>query len=473
VTAGRLGIVGAGTMGAGIAQVACLGGFETLLFDPEPAALEAGAERVRIALAKGVERDLWSRADADAAAARLRGVERLEELAGCELVIEAAPEDLAVKRELFARLAEACGPGAVLATNTSSLSVTAIASGIERPERLCGMHFFNPPARMRLVEIIAGDETAEETLATAAQVAEAMGRQPVRCADAIGFVANRCNRPFALEALRLLGERLADHETIDRIVRLGGGYPMGPFELVDLIGVDVNFEVARSFYEQSFGEPRWRPHPLQARLAAAGRLGRKTGRGFYEYGDGAHRVQDPPPPPRRPEARESSASAGAIEGPGFRAIGVEAASLSALAPGEDVVGFVALPELAGASLVELTRGPATRDATASVAERHFQALGKHVEWVGDAPGLALGRIVCQLVNEACFAVAEGVATPPDVDTALKLGFNHPRGPFEWARAIGPSRVLATLSALRSELGEERYRPAPLLRLWAAEGELPD
>ena len=204
---------------------------------------------------------------------------RLEDLAGCDLVVEAAPESLALKRELFRRLEEVCAPDAVLATNTSSLSVTAIAAEADSPQRICGMHYFNPPPAMRLVEVVAGDATADAALELTAEVARRMGRTPVRAADGIGFLANRAARPFSLEALRLLGERVSDPDQIDRIVRIGGGYRMGPFELMDLIGIDVNLEVATSFYEQSFGEPRWRPHPLQRRMVDSGRLGRKSGRG--------------------------------------------------------------------------------------------------------------------------------------------------------------------------------------------------
>src|SRR6185503_3331201 len=185
--------------------------------------------------------------------------------------------------------------------------VTAIAAGIERPDRVCGMHFFNPPPRMRLVEIVAGDETSEETLATATDVARAMSREPIRAADGIGFVANRAARPFMLEALRLLGQRISSHDQIDRIVRIGGGFRMGPFELVDLVGVDVNFEVAKSFWEQSFHEPRWQPSPIQARTVAAGRYGRKAGGGYYDYGEGAHRPEDPTEPPRDPDWRRDRA----------------------------------------------------------------------------------------------------------------------------------------------------------------------
>ena len=438
MTVARIGVVGAGTMGAGIAQLACLGGFETFLHDPVAEALATGEARLRDALAKGAERGLWRREAAETASSRLVVSEREDDLAGCDLVIEAAPEDLELKRALFARLAEICDATAILATNTSSLSVTAIAAGVERPERVCGMHFFNPPALMRLLEVVAGDETAEDTLAVATEVGRAMGRQPIRAADAIGFVANRCVRPFGLEALRLFGDRIAEPEQIDRIVRIGGGFRMGPFELMDLVGVDVGFDVAKSFWEQSFHEPRWQPSPIQARMVAAGRHGRKTGRGYYDYRDGPHRPDDPGPPDRDPRWSRN-------------------------AEVEEAVHFVALPSLEEASLVELARDPAMTQAEADAAEGYFRSMGKHVEWVGDAPGLVLGRILGQIVNEAHFTVRAGIATPEDCDTAMRLGFNWPRGPFEWATAIGPTRVVRVLDALRSELGEERYRVAPTLR----------
>jgi 3-hydroxybutyryl-CoA dehydrogenase len=485
VTVERIGVAGAGTMGAGIAQLAALGGFRVALHDPDREALARGVKRLRADLDRGAERGRWSVEDAARASARIEPAATLADLAGCALVIEAAPEGLELKRELLAALATACGPDAVLATNTSSLSVTAIAAELERPDRVCGMHFFNPPPLMGLVEIVAGDQSAPATLELATAVAERMRRTPVRAVDGIGFVANRGARPFTLEALRLLGERVSTVDQIDRVVRIGGGYRMGPFELIDLIGVDVNLGVARSFYERSFGEPRWRPHPLQQRLVAAGRLGRKSGRGFYEYGDGAHRPDDPDPPPRaepvtaaEPEPTGVAAGGGGaaprlIEGEGFRARSLEHGSLASLASGDPLaVGFVALPHLAAASLVEINTGPTTTYAALAAAGRHFAGLGKHVECLpGDAPGLILGRIICQLVNEACFAVGEGVGSREDLDTALKLGFNHPRGPFEWGRAIGPDRVLVLLDALSAELGQERYRAAPLLRRWAAAGRL--
>ncbi len=464
---GRIGVVGAGTMGWGIAQLGCLGGFETLLHDPVPEALEAGAAKLRAALERGVERGRWQPPEADAAAARLIEAPELPALAGCELVIEAAPERLELKRELFAELERACGERAVLATNTSSLSVTAIAAGLEHPERVCGMHFFNPPALMELVEVVAGDATDEATLNAVSGAAQAMGRTPIRAADAIGFVANRCARPFSLEGLRLYGDGISAPEQIDRIVRIGGGYRMGPFELTDLVGVDVNLEVAKSFWEQSFHEPRWQPHPIQAKMVAAGRLGRKAGRGYYEYGDGAHRPDDPAEPPEATVDKIGYADPRAIQTDDFDAVNLAPPALPRmLEPLE--VGFVAIPDLARATLVEIVRGPRTTDAALSAAGTYFASLGKHVECVlRPAPGLVLGRIVCQLVNEAHFALQQDVASANDIDTALKLGLNHPRGPFEWCEEIGAETVVATLDALHAELGEERYRVAALLRAKAA------
>ena len=293
MTVTRVGVLGAGTMGAGIAQVAALGGLRTQLYDAFPEAAAAGAVRVGDDLAKGVSRRRWSEREASAAAGRVSAATELEELAGCELLIEAAPEDLELKRELFGAAARACGPEAVLATNTSSLRVSEIAAGIPHPKRVVGMHFFNPPALMRLVEVVAAPESSEASLAATTDVARRMGRTPIRAKDSPGFVANRLARPFPLESLRMLGDGIAEAPRIDRIVRLGGGFRMGPFELIDLIGLDVNLTIARSFFRQG-GEPeRWRPSPIQERLVGEGKLGRKSGEGFYSYGEGSERQPDP------------------------------------------------------------------------------------------------------------------------------------------------------------------------------------
>jgi len=293
MSVGRVGVVGAGTMGRGIAQLAALGGYETVLYDVAPAAAEAGAAGLREALDKGASRGRWSVDEAKAAAARVETATEAEQLRGCELLIEAAPEKLELKREIFTGLAQALGPEPVFATNTSSLRVAEIAAGVPGPERVVGMHFFNPPALMKLVEVVAAEGSSEQALAAATEVAERMGRTPIRAKDSPGFVANRLARPFSLESLRMLGDGVAEVATIDRVVRLGGGFRMGPFELLDLIGLDVNLEIARSFFRQG-GEPeRWRPSPIQEELVAEGRFGRKSGHGYYEYGEGHEREADP------------------------------------------------------------------------------------------------------------------------------------------------------------------------------------
>jgi 3-hydroxybutyryl-CoA dehydrogenase len=377
-------------MGAGIAQVAALGGYETRLHDPVPAALETGVDRLHRALAKGAAKGLWSEADADAASGRVGAAASLADLGECDLVVEAAPEDLGLKRDLFASLAEACSPRAILATNTSSLPVTAIAEGVPHPERVVGMHFFNPPALMKLVEVVATVESAPEALEATAEVGTRMGRTPIRAKDSPGFIANRLARPFTLESLRMLADGIADAETIDRVCRIGGGFRMGPFELIDLIGLDVNLSVARSFYAQG-GEPeRWRPSAIQEELVAAGRLGRKSGRGFYEYGESTHRERDPD-------------------------LGIEAPTLDP----EDLAKVnPAAPEI-------------------------------------------LPRLLAQIANEAAFALEEEIGSPGDMDTAMRLGFNWPRGPLEMTDLIGRQRAAALLEELQAEHGDA-YRPAPAL-----------
>jgi 3-hydroxybutyryl-CoA dehydrogenase len=491
-----LGVVGAGTMGAGIAQLGCAASMRVVMHDPVPEALERGIERARSGLERWIEK---GRLSADAAGA-LEPAGSIEGLRECGLVIEAAPERLDLKRELFGRLSEVCADDAVLATNTSSITVTTLAGAAARPENVVGMHFFNPPPLMKLLEVIRADQTGDRAMAVAAATGEAMGKTVIVASDGPGFLVNRCARPFGAEALRLLQERVAGHEQIDRICRMGGGFRMGPFELMDLVGVDVGFEVAKSFTELSFGEPRWRPSPIQARMVAAGRLGRKAGRGYYEYpATGPHRPDDPEPP--EPGGGDGEAVSIVGEGPvasGLRgradtagfdvsddgtAPFVVDARVPAAEPlaatgtllvlcaqrslgahgNPDAVGFHVLPPLEGARLAELTRLPSTPAAAADAAERFFARIGLCTEWVADAPGLVLGRIVCQLVNEAAFAVGEGVGSADDVDAGLTLGLNHPRGAVAWGEEIGLDHVLATIDGLWAERREERYRAAPLLR----------
>jgi len=288
----KIGIVGAGTMGTGIALTSCLGGFTTLIHDPDEGALIEAQVTVGETLAEGAGRH-WDAEKAEAAAEQLLPAERIAELGDCDLVIEAAPEDLSLKRQIFSELAAACRPEAILATNTSSLRVTEIGAGVPHPERIIGMHFFNPPVRMELVEVVATELSSEAALGAAAEAAERMGRMPIRAKDSPGFLANRLARPFSLESLRMLADEVADAVTIDRVCRIGGGFRMGPFELLDLIGLDVNLSVARSLYEQGGRPERWRPSSIQERMVAAGQLGRKSGSGFYSYEEGDYRAPDP------------------------------------------------------------------------------------------------------------------------------------------------------------------------------------
>jgi 3-hydroxybutyryl-CoA dehydrogenase len=450
--AGVIGVVGAGTMGSGIAQLACKAGARTLLHDPIPAALERGTGGVLKGLEKEAGKGKLTPEQAREAGGRLEPVQQLEQLSSCELVIEAAPERLDVKHELYGRLSEIVKDDCVLASNTSSLPITAVAAGATHPERVVGMHFFNPAPLMRLLEVIAGLLSDERSLEIAQATGLAMGKDVIHAADVPGFIVNRCNRPFGLEALRLLQERVADVQTIDRIVRLGGGFRMGPFELSDLVGVDTGFDVSKSFYELSFGEPRWRPSPIQARQVAAGLHGRKTGRGYYDYrGEGPHRPADPDPPAGGSDAIVSGdgpladALRALTQGNGGPQIAVD--GLGGTVEGEP---FYALVPLA---LVEVT---------GEAGERAFQGLGLYSARVQPAPGGVLPRIVCQLVNECAFALGEGVGSAQDIDTGMVLGLNHPRGPLAWGEQLGLQRVLAQLGALCDKYREERYRPAPAL-----------
>jgi 3-hydroxybutyryl-CoA dehydrogenase len=306
-------VIGAGTMGAGIAQLAARSGARTILHDPLPEALERGAQYARDGLGKEAAKGRLSSEEADAAAARIEPVDDLVAFAPCELVIEAAPERLELKHEIYARVSEIVSDECVLATNTSSLLVTAIAAGATHPERVVGMHFFNPAPLMRLLEIVAGEQSSERALAVARATGEAMGKTVIQAQDGPGFLVNRCNRPFGLEALRLLQERIADIETIDRTMRVEGGFRMGPFELSDLVGVDTGFEISKSFYEQSFGEPRWRPSPIQAKRVAAGLHGRKSGRGYYDYSRDPYRPPDPDAGSAAAEAKVRPVAGGILE----------------------------------------------------------------------------------------------------------------------------------------------------------------
>lgn len=278
-----LGVIGAGTMGAGIAHIAALAGIDVILNDVSDDALQQAIQRITSDLQKGVEKSKISAEQAAQATKKIHCHPAYEHFSSCEIVIEAAVERLDIKQNIFKTLEAVCATSAILASNTSSLSVTAIGSAVANPERVIGMHFFNPPHLMKLVEVIRGHRTSDSVIQQTLSLAKKLGKVAVLANDTPGFIVNRIARPFYGEALKLLGEGVASVEDIDRIVKLEGGFKMGPFELMDLIGIDINFSVTRSMYEQTFGEPRYRPHIIQQTMVNAGLLGRKTKHGFYKY----------------------------------------------------------------------------------------------------------------------------------------------------------------------------------------------
>jgi 3-hydroxybutyryl-CoA dehydrogenase len=486
-------------MGGGIAQVAATAGHTVHLFDAAAGAPELAIGTIAKFLDRAVEKGQMDPARRAAILARISPTRKIEDCAEAMLVIEAVGEDIEIKRKLFAALEALVAPAAILASNTSSLSIAAIARGLRQPARVVGMHFFNPAPILPLVEVVSAPGTAPEVSQCVYDTARAWGKMPVHCRSTPGFIVNRCARPFYGEALRLLGERASDPATLDAIMREAGGFRMGPCELMDLIGIDVNFAVTKSVHAAYSGDPRYQPSLVQQELIEAGHLGRKTGRGFFDYSPGAPRAtarsEPPAAAPRRVViegnlgpaedlvarlARSGIAHTRADSRDGDGVIVLDDADL-ALTDGRTATGRAAgrrrnlvLFDLA------LDYGSAKRIAVASAdqaapearaaAVGFFQMLGIQVSVIDDAPGLVVMRTVAMLANEAMEAVQWGVASAGDIDLAMMNGVNYPLGPLAWADAIGLARVLALVDNLAAHYGEDRYRASPRLRRLAIGGK---
>ncbi|MFF2522530.1 3-hydroxyacyl-CoA dehydrogenase [Streptomyces liangshanensis] len=489
-------VVGTGTMGQGIAQVALVAGHPVRLHDAVPGRAEQAAAGLLARLDRLVDKGRLAPAERDAARGRLRPVTRLAELADAALVVEAVMEDLTVKRALFAALEDTVGDDCVLATNTSSLSVTAVAGGLRRPGRCVGLHFFNPAPLLPLVEVVGGFASDPEVVRDAYDTVLAWGKTPVRSEDTPGFIVNRIARPFYAEALRVYEEGAADAATIDAVLRESGGFRMGPFALTDLIGQDVNEAVTRSVWEAFSYDQKFTPSLAQRRLVESGRLGRKSGRGWFPYGEGV--AAPAGPHTAAPEAAPASVSvhgdllAAAVLPELIAEAGIDVLRKDDAEPGRP--GWIELPDgtrllLSDGSAADRARGPvihfdlaldyrsATRialapssrvsDASLARAVGLFQALGKDVSVVADVPGMIVSRTVAMLVDFALDARARGVATGEAIDTAMRLGVNYPRGPIEWGAELGARWVLTALERLHAEYPTGRYAPSQALRRLAA------
>ncbi|MGW6534258.1 3-hydroxyacyl-CoA dehydrogenase [Streptomyces sp. NPDC055051] len=489
-------VVGTGTMGQGIAQVALVAGHPVRLYDSAPGRAAEAVAAIGARLDRLVEKGRLDPAAREDAAGRLHAAEDLAELADAALVVEAIVEDLAVKQRLFADLEKTVADDALLATNTSSLSVTAIAGGLRLPGRFVGLHFFNPAPLLPLVEVVRGFATGETAATRAYETVLAWGKTPVRCADTPGFIVNRIARPFYAEAFRVHEERAADPATIDAALRECGGFRMGPFELTDLIGQDVNEAVTRSVWESFFHDPKFTPSLAQRRLVESGRLGRKSGHGWFPYADGAERPgPDTEPPAKAPEritvrgdlgpaaelvelfegagiAVRRKRGGGFIELPGGLKLCLVDGESSFEHHGEEIAFFDLALDYAAATRIVLSIWEGTAPEVVAEAVGLFQAIGKQVSVIGDVPGMIVGRTVAMLVDLAADAVDRGVATAEDIDTAMRLGVNYPVGPLEWAETLGYRRVCALLGQLHERYPTGRYAPAAGLvrRSWAEEAE---
>ncbi|WP_189469074.1 3-hydroxyacyl-CoA dehydrogenase NAD-binding domain-containing protein [Litchfieldella qijiaojingensis] len=454
----NIAIIGAGTMGQGITQLCAQYGYTTWLYDVQDGAAEKTRQRIVQALDKRVTKGRMTPEDADAALARVSVANSLVELAEADLVVEAIVENIAIKRTLFAELEGLCRADVLLCTNTSSLSVGEIAAELHTPQRFAGLHFFNPPTAMKLVEVVSTDATTKTTLQTLHDFARSLGKTPVAVSDSPGFIVNRCARPFYGEALWLLEHGAASVATIDACLKSGGGFPLGPFELIDLVGLDINLRATETVWRAFDRHPRFRPSPLVADKVAADELGRKGGVGFYRYDDGHDEDPFPLAPAGVTSVEEVIAHLPDDLAQRCRVSDGRTAAELAAGRGQAVIVFDTL----------LRPWPNDRSATLAFASHGLDAIaherlveaaaaqGVRLIEVADRPGLIVLRVAAMLVNEARFALDEGIASADDMDTAMRLGLNFALGPWEILKRLGVERIRTTLGRAAEEDTSGRY-----------------
>ncbi|WP_052384008.1 3-hydroxyacyl-CoA dehydrogenase NAD-binding domain-containing protein [Litchfieldella xinjiangensis] len=453
----HIAVIGAGIMGQGIAQISAQQGVITTLYDVQPGAAAAARERVAEALKRRIDKGRMSDAEAQETLSRVRLAETFEALGDADLVVEAIVEDLAVKRDLFRRLEAICGAHALLCSNTSSLSIGAIAEGLTAPQRVAGLHFFNPAPAMRLVEVVSAPDTSEATRDALLEFARTLGKTPVAVNDSPGFIVNRCARPFYGEALHLLEQGTADAETLDACLTCGGGFPLGPFALIDLVGVDINLKATTTLWEAFGRHPRFRPSPLIEAKVAAGELGKKSGQGFYR-----HDRETPPStalPPAQVDSLDVLLAQLPLRLPGLSQVsdGHTAAALSRRHAQPVTlfdVSLVPWPKERAMTLAFASHGLSEAEHVELIEAA--ATLGVRLVEVPDRPGLVVLRVATMLIGEARRALAEGVATADAMDTAMRLGLNFALGPWDMLERLGSEPVETTLAGAASEDDRGRY-----------------
>lgn len=492
----NVGVVGTGAMGRGIAQMAAQGGCHVKLFDSQPGAAANAVTAIGEQWDKLAAKGRIPTTEATKLKQRLTVVDALQAMAECDLVVEAVVEQLSVKQALFTQLEAVVTEAAVLATNTSSLSVTAIAAALKHPERFAGLHYFNPVPLMRVVEVIAGLRTDPKVCERLAEHVRQIGHTPVQAKDTPGFIVNHAGRGYGTEALRIAGESVADFATVDRILKDQTGFKLGPFELMDLTGLDVSHPVMESVYHQYYQEPRYRPSVITAQRLAGGLLGRKTGAGFYTYVDGAIQLPAEPPVPTvgtmppvwvSPRAARRADLLQLLKNLGASIETAEAPSDAALivvAPlGFDVSTIAAVDRLdatrtmgidmlipdAGTKRRVLATNPATTRAMRDAAHALFSRDGKAVSVIRDSAGFVTQRVLATIINIASDMCQQGICSPQDLDTAVVLGLGYPLGPLALGDRLGAASVLEILFNIQTVHGDPRYRPSPWLRRRGALG----